>query len=172
MPEAQETFRNAISILLEAVMFENWLRFYFIAERPSDNGEDEPALLISVPDKGMKRIAEQASHLLPLAQAMNGREVTFEISRRAVCEYVLHHVEGKRLPTNQAAIVFESALFQVELQLFNTWVQIHEDQLDEHFLEFGTWRDLFDEWRQTPAARELSEKLLCSSQGQPHTASA
>ena len=34
MPEQQEQFQNAVFQVLEAVMFENWLRFYFITEKP------------------------------------------------------------------------------------------------------------------------------------------
>ena len=34
MPEQQEQFQNAVWQVLEAVMFENWLRFYFISEKP------------------------------------------------------------------------------------------------------------------------------------------
>ena len=167
MPKAQEDFQNAVFTVLEAVMFENWLRFYFISEKPdAPLGRDgQPALFIAVPVKGMERIGELYPHLLPMADEMNGREVDFETSRRTVCNFVLVHVDGKTIPRNMAGIVFESALFQVQMQLFNTWVQVHEDQLDENFLEFGAWRKLFTEWRETPAARELAEKLSLSLQG-------
>jgi hypothetical protein len=47
---------------------------------------------------------------------------------------------------------------------------MHEDQLDRGFTEFGAWRKLFDEWRQTPGARELAEKLTISIQGAPAAA--
>ena len=33
MPKEQEQFQQAVVSILEAVMFENWLRFYFIAEK-------------------------------------------------------------------------------------------------------------------------------------------
>ena len=43
--------------VLESVMFENWLRFYFITEKPdAPTAKDgQPALFIAVPVKGMVR---------------------------------------------------------------------------------------------------------------------
>lgn len=170
MPEAQKEFRNAVEAALEAVMFENWLRFYFIEELPpepgaADGGEAGERLCIRVPEKGMARIAELYPNLLPLAEGMNGHEVDFETSRRAVCTFVLEQLDGKTMPRDMAAVVFGSATFQIQLQLFHAWLQMHEDQLDRAFQEFGAWRALFDQWRATPGARELAEKLAVASQG-------
>lgn len=167
MPEAQEQFQNSVIAVLEAVMFENWLRFYFISEKPdAPAGRDgQPALYMAVPVKGLERISELYPHLLPMAEEMNGKEVDFEASRRAVCNFVLEHVDGHNMPRDTAAMIFESATFQIQMQLFNTWVQMHEDQLDKSFLDFGAWRKLFAEWRETPGARELAEKLSLSVQG-------
>ena len=166
MPEPQSQFQSAVASMIEAVMFENWLRFYFISEKPdaAPAGGDAP-LFMAVPVKGMERIAELYPHLLPLAEDMNGQEVTFETSRRAVCNFVLTHVDGQVMPRDTAAMIFESATFQVQMQLFNAWVQMHEAQLDRNFVDFGGWQKLFDEWRNTPAARELAEKLSLSLQG-------
>ena len=174
MPEAQNEFRNAVAQALEAVMFESWLRFYFIEELPPDaeakapgaTGTEAPdRLAIKVPEKGMARIAELYPSLLPLAESMNGNEVDFETSRRAVCTFVLGHLDGKTMPRDMAAVVFASATFQIDLQLFHTWLQLHEAQLDAGFQEFGAWRTLFAQWRATPGARELAEKLAVASQG-------
>lgn len=161
MPEQQEQFQKSVLQVLEAVMFENWLRFYFITEKteaPADENGEKP-LLLNVPDKGMERIKELYPHLLPLAEAMNGKEVDFETSRRAVCTFVLEHLDGATLPRDAAAGIFESAAFQIQMQLFNAWVQMHENQLDQSFLEFGAWRKLFAQWRETPGARDLAERL-------------
>ena len=166
MPEAQEQFQTGVAKVLEAVMFENWLRFYFISEKPdaAPSGGEAP-LFMAVPVKGMERIAELYPHLLPLADEMNGQEVTFEMSQRAICNFVATHVEGKSVARDSAAMIFNSSTFQVQMQLFNTWVQMHEEQLDRSFVDFGGWQRLFDEWRTTPAARELAEKLSISVQG-------
>ena len=167
MPTEQEQFQNAVASVIEAVMFENWLRFYFISEKPDtpvdENGQE--VLFVAVPVKGMERIANLYPHLLPLAEEINGRQIDFETSRRAVCQFVLDHVDGKAMPRNMAGIVFDSTMFQVRLQLFNTWVQLHDDQLEKEFMDFGSWQSLFAQWRETSAAQELSEKLVLSLQG-------
>lgn len=174
MPETQEEFRAAVEQALEAVMFESWLRFYFIQELDSDTpdgkiadgAEQEERLAISVPEKGMARIAELYPGLLPLANAMNGHEVNFETSRRSVCTFVLEQLDGKTMPKDMAAVIFESSAFQVQLQLFHAWLQMHEDQLDQGFQEFGAWRNLFAQWRNTPGARELAQKLMQATHSQ------
>ncbi|MDR2055256.1 MAG: hypothetical protein LBQ10_05240 [Desulfovibrio sp.] len=164
MPAQQEAFQKAVTQVLEAVMFENWLRFYFIAQKDGDAlGQDDGApLFIAVPDKAMERIREGYAHLLPMAEAVNGQKADFETSRRAVCAFVLEQLDGKTMPRDMAGIVLESATFQAQLQLFNIWVQSHENQLDERFLDFAAWRSLFAKWRQSSEARILAEKLLVS----------
>jgi len=71
MPEAQEQFQNGVAKVLEAVMFENWLRFYFISEKPdAPTGRDgQPALFVAVPTKAMERISE----MFPPPAAHGGR---------------------------------------------------------------------------------------------------
>ena len=167
MPEQQEQFQNAVFQVLEAVMFATGRRFYFITEKPAaPAGPDgEAPLFLAVPEKGMERIKELYPHLLPLAEDMNGREVDFETSRRAVCTFVLDNLDGKSLPKDMTSTIFESATFQVQMQLFNAWVQMHENQLDQGFLEFGAWRKLFTQWRETPGAKELANRLAMSGQG-------
>jgi hypothetical protein len=161
MPTQQETFQQSVTHILEAVMFENWLRFYFIAEKNSDENK-ETSLIIAVPAKGMERIRKDYAHLWPMAENLNGQTADFEASRKAVCTFVLEHLDGKTIPKDTAGLVLESATFQAQLQLFNYWVQAHEEQLDAGFLEFSVWRSLFAEWRKSPEVNNLAEKLLLS----------
>ncbi len=158
MSATKDTFTQSIDAVLEVVMFENWLRFYFIAE---EEGKD--ALFIMIPDQGIQRIKELYPHLLPLAESVNNKEITFDSSRAAVCEHVLIEVDGKTIPKEMSTTVFDSVTFQVELQLFNTWVQAHEDQLDESFLEFGAWRNFFSQWRHTESVKEIAVKMLATA---------
>ena len=157
----QQAFAQTVQYILEAVMFENWLRFYFITEKPQEKAAEdgEEKLYIAVPEQGMKRITELYAHLLPLAESLNGKEITFEVSRSAVCTYVVTEVDGKRVPRNMSDMVFDSATFQTEVQLFNTWVQAHEEQLDKGFLDFGAWRKLYAEWRSSDQVKEWAVRL-------------
>ncbi len=158
MSQVQDTFGKSIEKVLEVVMFENWLRFYFISE---EEGSDK--LFIHVPEQGMTRIKELYPHLYQLAESVNNKEITFDSSRSAVCEHVLVEVDGKSIPKEMSPMVFDSATFHVELQLFNTWVSAHEEQLDEGFLEFGAWRNFFSQWRQTDNVKGIALKMMSAA---------
>lgn len=158
MSKEAQVFAKAVQDILEAVMFENWLRFYFITEKPESPG----SLFIAIPEQGMKRIEELYPHMHSLAEEVNGKEITFETSRAALCTFVVTELDGKRIPRNMADMVFDSSTFQVEMQLFNTWVQGHEAQLDEGFLDFGMWRKLFAEWRAQEAVNEWATQLIAA----------
>ncbi len=162
MPVEQEDFRNGVASIFEVVMFENWLRFYFIREDRADSQKDangHPALRIEVPAGGMEKIAADYPDLLPLAEAMNGRDVDFETSRRAVLMHVLNNLDNRTLPKGMAESVFSSSTFQLELHLFNAWEQLHESQLDRGFMDFKTWRELYEKWKEQPGTRELAAKI-------------
>lgn len=156
MPKEQEDFRNAVEAVLDAVIFENWLRFYFIVDK--GEGEEEK-LFIEIPEKGLEKIKNLYPQYLPLAQNLQNREIDFQTSQKAVCTFVLAHLDGHVFPQNMAQTVLSSAAFQLQMQLFNAWVQMHEDQLDQGFLQFDQWLDLFSQWRNGPGARELLAKL-------------
>ncbi len=155
MSQVQDTFVKNVEKVLEVVMFENWLRFYFIGE---EEGSD--SLFIHVPEQGMARIKELYPHLSLLAETVNNKEITFDSSRAAVCEHVLTEVDGKTIPKEMSTMIFDSVTFHVELQLFNTWISAHEEQLDESFLEFGAWRNIFAHWRQTDGVKEIAVKMM------------
>ncbi len=158
MSQVPDTFAKSVEKVLEVVMFENWLRFYFISGE-----EDNDKLIINVPEQGMVRIKELYPHLSLLSEAVNNKEITFDSSRAAVCEHVLTEVDGKTIPKEMSTMVFDSVTFQVELQLFNTWVSAHEEQLDEGFLEFGAWRNFFSQWRQTEGVKEIALKMMSAA---------
>lgn len=157
MPKEQEDFQNAVTRILEVVIFENWLRFYFIVEEKAGDGAE--ILRLELPEKSVKKISELYPDLLPLAEQMNHRPVDFETSRTAVLTYVLNYLDGKSLSRGVAQMVFASATFQIKLQLFHAWIQAHESVLDAHFLDFGNWLDRFDKWQKEDVARELARRL-------------
>ncbi len=55
-------FVNAINAVSEVLMFENWLRFYFITE-------EGDKLFIRVPETAETRIREEYPHLFGLLEA-------------------------------------------------------------------------------------------------------
>ena len=164
MPKEQEQFQQAVVSILEAVMFENWLRFYFIAEKAdADNVDGEHTLYLAVPDKAMTRIREEYAHLLPLAESLNGKTASFENSQQAVCTFVVQHLDGKSMPRQMADMIFDSSSFQTRMQLFNAWVQMHEEQLEQTFMDFAQWRSLFAQWCETDKVKELAARLAAAA---------
>ena len=146
-------FQQALQRILEVVMFENWLRFYFITKK----GENDLAL--AVPEQGLMRIRERYPQLMPLVEELNGKEISFELSRRAVCAFVATQLDGKAMPADMANLVLDSGGFQLEMHLFNNWVQGHEEQLDKNFMDFSTWQRLFKEWRNSGKVKEWAASL-------------
>ncbi len=157
---ATTEFGKAVSAISEVMMFENWLRFYFITE-------EDGKLLIRVPDQGQMRLRENHPGLFSLVEEMNGKEISPEISRTAVCNYIASELEGSTFSSGTASRVFDSQSFQFEMHLFGTWVQSHEEQLDKSFLDFSTWRSLFSEWKASDKVREHIEQLRDASTRAP-----
>lgn len=164
MPEAQEKFEFVVERMLDVVMFENWLRFYFITEmhEEGEKADDDQHIFLIIPEKAMKNIEELFPDFLPLAQYMNNKELSFDLSQQAICTYIVENIDGKIIPQDTAASIMDSMSFQVQQQLFTTWIQLHENQLDQGFVTFDIWKNLFTEWKQSKPAQDLKEKLLLS----------
>lgn len=157
MPKEQEDFQAAVSKVMEAVIFEAWLRFYFIVEaKEGASGEkEEKEFLLAVPEKAMQKIAELYPEMLPLAESLNDKPINFDISMRAILSFVMEHVEGKEFSRELLQSAMSSTVFKARQELFHAWTQIHEQQLEKQFLDFGAWRELFNKWLNSDAARDL-----------------
>ncbi len=164
MPEEQEQFARAVERMLDAVMFENWVRFYFLQE--AENDPDR--LFVAIPEKGMDRIREMFPDFVPMAEALNGREMTLEVSREAVCGFIHDTLEGSLIPEGSMAAYFDTHAFQASLQLFNVWVQAYEKLLDETFLDFGRWREEFAKWRASEHGKQIEDELLAGMRRSEH----
>lgn len=154
---------DAAEHILEAVMFESWLRFTFLEEMPdAPAGPDgEPPLMVRLDEAARRTLAEKESALLPLALMVDGREATFERSREAVCRYVLEELEGRGvIPAGSAAEVLDSQAFQLRLQLFNNWLQEQESALERTYHDFADWRIKFGQWRSRPDVVEQTRAAL------------
>ena len=163
MPKEQELFQGAVARVLETIMFESWLRFCFIMQK---DGGSEDDLWLLVPEKALTKIGELFPHLLPLAKDLAGRKISFETSQEAICNFVAKTIDGdKNLPdTINGAVVFDSMTFQLKLNLFHTWLELHEDQLGAEFHDFGAWQSLFAQWQESPAAKKLADQLALAAQ--------
>lgn len=156
----------AVGRVAEVVMFENWLRFYFIAE-------EDDKLFIRLPEKAMEQIKQRYSTFYDLAEILNNEEIDHQRSLKAVSMFIAGGFDGRSLPDSVVAEVFDSPKFQLELQLFSNWVQNHEEKLDARFMEFSEWRTAFILWKETDEvqsyARRLIESMVLASTDAPKT---
>ena len=141
-------FSKAVKTISEVLIFENWLRFYFISE------EEGEKLFIRIPEKADMRIRENWPGMHSLADNMNNKEITPETSREAVVNYISSEVDGTMVKAGMAERVFNSTTFQFEMHLFGMWVEGHEEQLDQSFLDFGTWISMYTDWKKTDKVKE------------------
>jgi len=126
----------------DVIMFENWLRFYFISE-------EGDTLFIRLPEKAMEQIRQRCQSYYDLAAMLNNEEIGHQRSLKAVCMFISGGGGGTLLPDAVLADVFDSPKFQLELQLFTHWLQSHEEKLDERFMEFFEWQKAFALWKDT-----------------------
>ena len=160
MPEAQEKFQQAVKDVLSGVMFENWLRFYFISEVEGEkDAEGNPKLAIVIPEKGMEKIKELYPRMLSMAEYVNGKEASFATSQSAVCTWIACEVDGKSVQQGTSQALVNSKAFQTASTLFNIWVQAYEQQLDQQFLDFGQWVKLFETWRASDQGKDMEMKI-------------
>ena len=149
-------FDAAIERVMEVVMFENWLRFYFIEE-------EGDRLFINLPDKALEQIKKRYGSLYDLADRLNQQNLDHQLSMNEVCLFVAGDFSSKGLAEDLPSRVFDSNAFMVEVQLFGSWVQGHEEKLDESFLDFETWQKLYREWLQSDEVQEYKRQLTAES---------
>lgn len=166
MPEEQERFHNAVAAMLNSVMFENWLRFYFLRE--DEVSEGKYVLSIAIPEKALDRIRERFFEFYPMAEELNGRELSLDVSRSAVCNFIRDTYEGELIPQGSLSAYFDTYAFQIGLQLFNIWVQAYEQSLEQNFLDFADWQNAFAQWCATEQATEIREELKAELKRHEH----
>lgn len=145
-------FSKAVKSISEVLIFENWLRFYFISE------EEDGKLFIRIPEKADMRIRENWPHIHSLADELNNKEITPETSREAIIVHVSNELDGNSMKAGMAERVFNSNTFQFEMHLFGMWVEGHESQLDQSFLDFGSWLSMFSEWKKSDKVKSYIEE--------------
>ncbi len=136
--------------LLEALCFEQYLRFFFL-DIPDDAEDDAPAIL-HVPEDIVKDIETTCPKLLPLLNALQDKAITFEQSRSAVIReaaFLMNVDPNSSEYKETAAEISVSELFQDELLEFHTWVQeMDETQDSTEPIPFNQWRSTFRKWRE------------------------
>jgi len=136
----QEGFKEALGDVAEALKFENWLRFYFIEEK-------EDGLYVKIPKERLKDIENKYGPLFELAEKLNNEVIDQAKSTSEVCTFVWRTYDSTKYSVGLVPSVFNSKEMQVEMHLFYLWVQGHEEQLGQEFMDFDRWLELFEAWK-------------------------
>ncbi len=153
---------KAINDVAEVMQFENWLRFYFLRE-------EDGKLIMRIPEQAQQKLHEEYPGFWGLVEKFLDTEITYEFSVNTVCTFVVQTLDGSKYRSGLISEVFDSKGFQEEMQLFGIWSQHHEAQLEQSFMDFNKWQELFDEWKNSPEIQDFLKKARAATQSQGNT---
>ncbi len=136
----------------EVFKFEFWLRFYFIEE---ENGK----LSINLDDQVIEKMEKEYGHLSNIASSLNKIELTPETCRQIIVEHLMDQFDGKKFEIGYIPKTLDTVAFKSEIQLFNTWAHLYEEQLDKNVLGFNNWIKLYEEWKKSESAEKIRLSL-------------
>ncbi len=155
MPEEKQWLPKAQTEIMDAIIFEQWIRFYFIDEMKTA-GESKEAVLI--PNKAMERIHKRYGKLAFIAELLNYKPVHAPTSKAVIMAYIKMKLCGSVIP---ADCKLESCLdtsLAVRLRVFNLWVRQNITMLSKRSLAFDRWCNLFEAYLETDAGRKLQQE--------------
>ena len=132
--------------------FEFWLRYYFVEEK-------DGRLFITLNEEQRKQVHDQFSEYWELAERVEGVPLSFELSQRVVVEFLQLHMDGVKYPPAAINDVLDNKEFSVEMQLFDTWINLHEEQLMQKIYGFDTWMHIYGEWKDTDKTKQMAQAL-------------
>ena len=145
--------KNAVKDALEIFQFDQWLRFYFVEQK----GEE---LWIKVPDDVMVWIKEEYPAMHRLADLVNDAPTDYQRSQENVCSYVAARLDGQKYEATVLPQVFDNSTFKVEMYIFNVWLKMHEKHLEEAYMDFSEWIDMYEGWNSLDEVKEYRAKLV------------
>ncbi|MDY0276021.1 MAG: hypothetical protein RBR42_11400 [Desulfomicrobium sp.] len=143
--------------IAEVFHFEFWLRYYFIEER-------DTKLYISLTEEQAKQMKTQFPDYWEMVESMLERSLSPELSQRVVVEFIQLNMAGKKFPVNVVPKIFDTKDFSIEMILFNTWVDLHEEQLMKKIYSFDYWINAYQEWKESDQAKTLALSLTVQLQ--------
>ena len=146
--------KNAVKDAIEIFQFDQWLRFYFVEEKGEDN------LWITIPDDVMAQVKEDYPALHRLADLVNGAKTDYTRAQENVCAYVAARLDGQKYEATVLPQVFDNATFKIEMYIFNVWLKMHEKHLDEKYMTFNEWMEMWEGWNSMDEVKEYRAKLV------------
>jgi hypothetical protein len=157
---SESTFALAVDDIVEVFMFEQWLRYYFVAEK-------DGRLFLEIPPDELKRLYEKYEHLAPLADMLNREEISYEKSQATVCTFVGARYDGSKYAAGVISRALDSKAFKIELYVFGVWMKGHEAYLDAQRLDFADWREMYAGWNSMEEVKDYRRKLMAGG-GDPN----
>ena len=144
--------KQALEDAMEVITFETWVRHYFLVQR-------DGKLFVDIPEDVMADVQSKHPHVAGLAAVMNKDFIDQEISQRTVCSFIAARLDGTRYEANLMSHVFDHRNFKIESYVFNVWLRMHEQFLDEERKSFEEWREMYENWRKMEQVAEYVAKL-------------
>jgi len=148
MQSRKEKTSKAIDEISRVFKFELWLRFYFIQDK-------DGRLTINIEDPVLQKFEQKYGHLAGLAYSLNHKEITPELCHKVIVEHIMEQFDETAYEADFVPKILDHKIFKTEIQLFNTWVALCENQLDKKVLDFEKWLKLFDEWKTSESAQKI-----------------
>lgn len=147
--------KNAVKDALQVFQFDQWIRFYFVKEKGDE-------LWIEIPEDVLASIKEKDVHLHRYADLVNNAVTDYQRSQENVCSHIAARLDGQKYERTVLPQVFDNATFKVEMYMFNVWLKMHESHLDEEFMDFFGWMEMFEGWNSLDEVKEYRSKLVDS----------
>jgi len=145
--------KNAVQDSLEIFQFDQWLRFYFVEKKGDE-------LWIEIPDDILAKIKKDNPPLYRLADLVNNAVTDYTIAQENVCSYVAARLDGQKYETTVLPQVFDNPTFKVEMYIFNVWLKMHEKHLDEEYMDFAGWLEMYEGWNSLDEVKKYRAKLV------------
>ncbi len=143
---------KAVEDASRVLMFDQWIRFYYVTEK-------DGKMYISIPQEQLDKIEENFSQYHSFAELVNNDELTYEKSQATVCAFIGARFDGRKYDPSIMTKVFDSKQFKVEMYVFNLWLKGHESHLDENWLDFSDWMEMYGEWKKMDQVKAYLKKL-------------
>lgn len=124
---------HPVSQMLEAVIFEQWLRFSWIAE------DADGDFCIQIPENAAQEISTDYPQFRHLLERLNGTIVDANMACSAILAFARDELG------EDALAVLEDTAFQENVSRFHLWLHEQADMLEAHPYNFDQWKTLFME---------------------------
>lgn len=124
---------HPVSRMLEAVIFEQWLRFSWITE------DADGDFCIQIPEDTAREISTDYPLFKSLLERLNGTIVDANMACSAILAFAQDEL-GENAPA-----VLDDTVFQENVSRFHLWLHEQVDMLEAHPYNFDQWKTLFME---------------------------